>query len=596
MVALFLQRFWRRWVLGLLALVSAIGLNGCDPSDFRTQATQVPQVVMSTLSDFKTFNYALNQEFPFVNLFTSEGLIGADEKGNIVPAQAESWQFSADNKRIVFTLREGLKWSDGQPLTAEDVVFTYRDVYLNEAIPTDMRDVLQIGQSGKLPSVRKIDDRRVEFSIPEPFAPFLRSTGAPLFPAHKLKETVFTKDPEGKPRFLTAWGGDANPQDLVWNGPYVLESYATSQRYVFRRNPHYWQKDSQGRPQPYIDRLVLQVIENTDTQLLRFRSADLDFLGETSTLRAEDFSLLKREEKRGNFTIQQGGQRPGTSFVSFNLNKGSRDGKPLIDPIKSRWFNSKEFRQAVAYALNRQRMVDNTLRGLGQIQDSPISVQSPFHLSRQEGLKSYDYNPQKAKELLQSAGFKYDNQGQLLDADGNRVRFTLITNAENRTRVSLGAQVKQDLATIGMQVDFNPIAFGTLVDKLSNTLDWECYLLGFTGGVEPNSGFNIWNPEGGLHAFNQKPQVGSPPIEGWQVADWEREIGNLYIQAAQELDETKRKALYARTQQITQEYLPMIHLINPMAMAAVRNRVQNVKYTALGLVLWNLPEHEVVER
>ncbi len=309
----------------------------------------------------------------------------------------------------------------------------------------------------------------------------------------------------------------------------------------------------------------------------------------------EYFSLLKREDKRGNFSIYEGGPTTSTSFIAFNLNKGRRNGKLLVDPIKSRWFNTVAFRQAVAYAIDREQMNNNIFRGLGELQNSPISVQSPYYLSPKQGLKVYDYNPKRAKELLLKAGFQYNNRSQLLDADGNRVRFTLITNAGNKIREAMGAQIKQDLSKIGMQVDFAPLAFNTLLDKLNNTVDWECYLLGFTGGVEPNEGANVWSVNGGSHRFNQPAKPGQTPIEGREIADWEQEIANLYIKGAQELDEGKRKAIYAETQRITQDYLPFIYLVNPLSMSAVRDRVQGVKFSALGGTLWNIYELKVVD-
>lgn len=582
----------RRWLTGILAFLSAIALSACNPTQLKTDAAQVPQLVSSILSDPKTFNYPLNQESPNVFGYIYDGLINENGlTGEVEPALAESWEISDDKKRIIFTLKEGLKWSDGQPLTAEDVDFTYNKIYLNEEIPTDARDILRVGASRALPTVRKLDERRVEFIVPEPFAPFLRTTGLAILPAHALRESMEAKDKDGKPKFLTKWGVDTNPKEIVANGMYTLENYSTSQRVVFRRNPYYWRKDTEKNSQPYIQRLIWQIVESTDTALLQFRSGGLDSL----SVSPDYFSLLKNEEKRGNFKIYNAGPATGTTFISFNLNKGRRNGKPLVDPIKSRWFNNVKFRQAVAYAVDRQRMINNIFRGLGEPQNSPISVQSPYYLSPKEGLKTYDYNPEEAKQLLKEAGFKYDNQGQLFDARGNRVRFTLITNAGNKIREAMGSQVKQDLAAIGIQVDFNPIAFGVLVDKLSNSLDWECYLLGLTGGVEPNDGANVWSPDGGLHSFNQKPQAGQEPIKGQEVYDWEAEIGRLYIQGAGELDEAKRKEIYAETQRITQEYLPVIYLVNPLSLAAVRDRVQGIKPSAIGGVLWNLYELKVTQ-
>jgi peptide/nickel transport system substrate-binding protein len=582
----------QRWLALALAIFSAIVFAACNPTQMTSQAAKGTQVVFSILSDPKTFNYALNQESPNIFGLTYEGLITEDGNGKIVPALAEKWQVSDDKLKITYTLKKDLKWSDGQPLTVDDVVFTYNDVYLNEAVPTDTRDVLRVGQKRGLPQVKKIDERTVEFSVPEPFSPFLRVTGLAILPKHALEESIKTKDDKGKLKFLSTWGINTPANKIIVNGPYKLESYATSERIVYVRNPHFWRKDAGGNQQPYIERIIEEIVPSTETSLLQFRSGGLD----ASEVLPEYFSLLNQEQKRGKFTIygkDKPEPQPGTIFISFNLNKATRNGKPLVDPVKSQWFNNVKFRQAVAYGIDRQRMITNIFRGLGEVQDSPITFQSPYFLSRQEGLKYYDYNPAKAKELLLSAGFKYNSEDRLVDAKGRPVRFSLITNAGNKIREGMGTQIKQDLEKLGIQVDFNPIDFGLLVDKLSNTLDWDCHLLGFTGGAEPNSGANIWSPEGGLHSFNQKALPDQTPIKGRVIADWEQKIGDLYIQASQEFDEKKRKALYAQTQQLTQEYLPYIHLVNRYSMSAVRDRIQTIKFSPLNGAFWNIYDLKV---
>ncbi|MFN7853099.1 ABC transporter substrate-binding protein [Anabaena sp. AL09] len=571
---------------------TAIGLTACNPTKLKTNAAQVPQLVTSILSDPKTFNAALSSESPNIFGYTYEGLLTQNPiDGKIEGVLAQSWEISPDKTKITFTMREGLKWSDGQPLTVDDVVFTYNDIYLNENIPTDTRDVLRVGKDRKLPTVKKIDNRRVEFSVPEPFRPFLLNTGASILPAHILEKSVKTKNKDGKLEFLSKWGVDTPPQELIVNGPYKLERYDTSQRVIFRRNPYYWRKDAQGKPQPYIERIVWQIVESTDTSLLQFRSGDLDTIG----VSPDYFSLLKVQEKQGNFKIYNGGPSSSTSFISFNLNKGKRKNQPLVDPIKSKWFNNVQFRQAVAYAIDRQTMLNNTFRGLGTPQNSPISVQSPYFLSPEQGLKVYKYNPEKAKELLLKAGFKYNEKNLLVDDQGNEVRFALLTNAGNKIRESMGSQIKQDLSKIGIQVDFTPLAWNTFIDKLSNTLDWDACLIGLTGGLEPNDGANVWSPQGGLHMFNQKPQAGQKPIEGWEVADWEKKINELYIQGAQEFDEVKLKEIYGESQQLTQEYLPFIYLVNSYSLSAVRNRFEGIKFSALGGAFWNIHEIKITK-
>jgi peptide/nickel transport system substrate-binding protein len=576
----------KSYVMILMTVIIAIALYSCNV--IKTKAESPSQIVLSILGDPKTFNAALSQESPNIFGLTYEGLI--TENGvtsEVEPDLAEKWSISEDKKSIIFTLRPGLKWSDGEPLTADDVVFSYNQIYLNNDIPTDIKDVLRIGKSQALPTVTKIDDLNVKFTVPEPFAPFLRTAGGiPILPKHALESSIKEKDSNGKPQFLTKWGINTPPEQIIVNGPYKLESYTTSERVVFTRNDNYWRKDAQGNQQPYIKKVVWQIVENSDNALVQFRTGGLDYYG----VSPEYFGLLKREEKRGNFTIYNGGPAAGVTFITFNLNQGSRDGKPIVDPIKSKWFNTVAFRQAVAYGIDKQRMINNIYRGLGELQSSPLSVQSPYYLKPAEGLKVYQYNPDKSKELLLKAGFKYNDQNQLFDSEGNRVKFTLMTNAGNKIREAMGSQIKQDLDKIGIEVNFTPIAFSVLVDKLSNSLDWDCHVLGFTGGTEPNDGANIWLVEGGLHSFNQKETAGKAVIKDRKIADWEQKINDLYIKGAGKLDEKKRKEIYAETQVITQEYLPYIYLVNAYSMGAVKNRIKGVKFSALGGAFWNIYE------
>ena len=582
-----LKSIWQR--LSILIIIVAIALSSCRQLINSTSAATNNQIVAAILSDPKTFNPALSNESPNIFGFVGEGLITENGKGEIEPALAESWQVSPDSKTITFTLKKNLKWSDGAPLTIDDVTFTFNEVYFNEDIPTDTRDILKIGKDRKLPTVKRIDADRVEFTTPEPFAPFLRTLGISILPAHKLRSTVNQKDDKGKPLFLSTWGINTKPADLVSNGVFTLDSYTPGERLIFKKNPNYWRKDNQGNRQPYLQRYIWQIVESTDTSLVQFRSGGLD----SFAVSPDFFSLLKKEEQKGGYKIYNGGPATGTTFMSFNLNQGERDGKPLVDPTKSRWFNNVKFRQAVAYGINRQRMINNIYRGLGAPQDSPISVPSPYFFSRKEGLPVYDYNPKKAKELLTAAGFKYNEQDKLVDEDGNQVRFTLMTNSGNKIREALGTQIKQDLALIGIEVDFTPIAFSLLIDRIDNSLNWDALLIGFTGGIEPNDGANFWSVDGGSHVFNLKPQAGKTQITGRVVADWEKKIDELYIQAAQELDESKRRQLYIETQKITQENLPCIYLVNPLSLSAVKNRVKGIDYSPISGAFWNLYELKV---
>jgi peptide/nickel transport system substrate-binding protein len=575
----------------LLVCLLTLPLAACDISNFRTQSAQASRLVVSTLSDPKSFNPITESNEVTGMLF--DGLLSTNGvTGELEPGLAESWEISPDQRTITYKLREGLKWSDGVPMTVDDVVFYYNNILFNEKIPNSSVDLFRIGEKGLFPTVRKVGDRRVEFVSPEPFAPLLRFAGGSVLPKHILEKYVTQVDGKGTPLVASVWGTDTDPQQLVGNGAYVLKSYEPGQRMMFERNPYYWDKDAQGNRLPYIEQYVVQIIEDTNASLSQFRAGGSD----VEAVTPEFFALMKREEERGKFKISNGGPALSSLFMTFNLNQGKRNGKPLIDPIKSRWFNTLDFRKAIAHAIDRTSMINNIYQGLGVPQNSPIYIQSPFYFPPEKGLPTYDYNLNTAKELLLGAGFKYNAANQLVDSEGNRVRFTMATNAGNKVREASGSQIKSDLAQIGIQVDFQPLAFNTLIDKMGNTLDWEAMIMGLGGaGIEPDGGRNVWAPDGRLHFFNQIPAPGQAPVEGRKVADWEAEIGRLYIQGGQQLDTAKRKEIYAQIQRQAQAQVPFIYLVNPLSLSAVRDRVQGVKFSALGGSLWNLPELKLIE-
>ncbi|MEO1185515.1 MAG: ABC transporter substrate-binding protein, partial [Cyanobacteria bacterium J06636_27] len=445
-----------------------------------------------------------------------------------------------------------------------------------------------------LPSIRKLDKRRIEFTLPEPFTPFLReSASLAILPAHALRDSVFSNDANGNPRFISTWGTDTSPEKIIVNGAYQIESYTPSERVIFKNNPYYWRKDGQGKQLPYIKSIVWQIIPSTDNHLLRFRSGELDSLN----VKPETFSLLKREEKRGKFTIHNGGLETGISFVTFNLNQASNSqGKPFVNSIKSRWFHNLAFRQAIAYAIDRERMKTNIYRGIGELQYSPIAEQSPYYLSPKQGLKTYSYNPRKARKILTEAGFQYNAQRQLLDKDGLAVKFNILVKSEDQSRIALAVQVQEDLNNIGIKTDLQTLSFNTVLQKILAKRDWECYVGNFEAGVvEPNEVAFFWTSNGSFHMFNKNSQSKKLPITDWKATDWEKEIDELFREAAKVADEGKRKQIYGEFQQIVADKLPVFFLVNPISLQAVRNRVENVEYSAVSGFLWNIDELRLEE-
>ncbi len=578
-----------RSFLLVCVVIFAISLSGCSPATSNLPS----RLVIPTPSGPATFNYPLNQSAYSVFGYIYDSLFRENPyTSQLEPGLAESWDVSENGQTVIITLRDNLKWSDGEPMTVDDIIFTYNEIYLNEQIPSGAADILRVGQSRQFPSVRKLDERRVEFSVPEPFAPFLRYAGGlPILPAHALAESVRTLDQNGNPLFLTTWGTETDPRQIVGNGPYRIASYAANQRVILQKNPYYWREDEQGNSQPFIEQIVWQIMESTDTQLLNFRSGSLDSLN----VPAEAFPLLKPEEERGQYTIYSSGPETGTIFLTFNLNQGrdANTNQPFVSPVRSRWFNNTAFRQAIYYGINREVMKNNIYLGLGALQHSPIPVQSPYHLSPEDGLRTYEYNPEKARQMLEEAGFKYQD-GRLFDAEGNPVQFTLLIASGMKVRSQMATQITQDLARLGIRVSTQPLEFNTFVSRLRRR-NWEAYLGGFTGGIEPHGGYVIWSVNGRLHTFNQGPQPGQDDIVGWTVSDWEQQIDDLYVQASQELDEEKRKELYGQAQKIMAEKLPFLYMVNPLSFEAIRDRILNIEYTPLGGGFWNLYELKIQE-
>lgn len=587
-----------RWALS--SLVGAIALILlCVAMVFHGQGygqaygTVAPsRLVLAITAEPKTFNVALNEESP--NIFDSLTYVGLLRQngltGDIEPSLAEDWQVSEDGLRIVMTLREGLRWSDGQPLTVEDVLFTFNQVCFNPGIPTLLRDTLRIGEAGVLPTVRAVGDRQIEIISPEPFAPLLRSMGGvPIMPKHAM-ESFLDAPPDQPLPFLSAWGTNTSPADIVTNGPYRIGSYSPGERIIFQRNPYYWGWSDRQNPQP-IEEMIWQIVESSDVSLMQFRSGGLDSVG----VAAANFSLLKHEEERGDFTIHNGGPQLSTSYLMFNLNRGKRqDGTPLVDPVKSAWFNTLEFRQAIAYSLDRDALINNLLQGLGTVQHSSIALQSKFYLSPEEGLPTYTYDVDQAKRLLQSVGFTYSPEGALFDREGNRVRFTLLFASGSNTAEAIATQVQRDLSRVGIQADLQALTFNALVDRITLSLDWEVQILGTTNSLEPHSGISTWLPDGRLHDFNLRPEADD--IVGRTVEDWEAKIGQLYVQAAQATDDESRARLYGEAQILAQQYVPIIYLMNPLALVAVRDQVQGVQYSSIGQLLWNIDALRVQKR
>ncbi len=536
-----------------------------------------------TISTFgsgpKTFNYwaASDVESSGIGLLMFERLVETDAwTGKTYPRLARSFKVSKDGLSYTMTLRRGLKWSDGKPLTADDVVFTIGTIVAQGYGNSSLRDVLSV--YGKFPTVKKIDDLTVCFTTAVPFAPFLNSLkGIPIAPRH-IFEPV-TRRP--KAEFTTFWDVNMKPEDIVVSGPFKLKRYVPGQRVELERNPSYFMVDRNKQSLPYIDKFVVAIVPDQNTQILRFYGQEIDML-DIRSVRGFDAALMKQKELQGNFQMYNLGPDDGTLFLMFNMcrRKNPATGKFYVDPIKQKWFNNRKFRWAVSRAVNRQRIVDNVLRGVGLPLYTSESVASVYFNKQ---LEPYPQDLEAAARLLKEGGFVLKD-GQLFDADNHRVEFTLLTNAGNTTRDGICVTIAEELKKLGMKVNYQPIDFNILIDKTETSLDWEAVVMGLTGNkIEPYDGANVWKSDGRLHMFDQRLPDKDGTTRPTDARAWEKRIDRLFDLGATTLSEQKRHEYFAEYQKIAYDEQPYIYIDTALDITAIRNTIGNYRPTPLGI-------------
>ncbi len=564
--------------------------------------------VWSSFTDPKTFNPVLSQEGSSGEVISPifEGLVSVSGiTGDIEPKLAESWEYSKDGLIWTFHLRKDVKWSDGELFTADDVVFTFNDLYYNPNIPSSMRDILTIEVDGeeKTFKIEKVDDYTVKINTFIPYAPFLYVIGSEILPEHILKKHVKNGT------FNQTWGINTPPEQIVGTGPYVIKQYIPSQRVEYIRNKNYWKKNSKGNSLPYIDKLIILIVPDQNTELLKFEAKEIDFL----PVSRQWYPGLKKKEKDGNYTLYNVGPTFSTNFFVFNQNplnqkiylqkkmenlsktlkkikeKNERDQieaeikkikesyekastEPFVKPYKLKWFTNKVFRQAIAHLIDKETIINNVENGLAYPQHAALSNAINFFCN--PNVKKYDYSPQKALKALESIGFKKKGD-TLYDSEGNKVEITLMVFSGNKSIEQEAGIFRDDLKKVGIKVTLSFMEFNTFVTKLNTTFDWEATIIILGGGsMDPHLGKNVWVSNGHLHVWY--------PLQDKPATSWEKEIDELFSQGVRELDPEKRRKIYWKWQEIVAEELPVIYTVNPASIYAFMNKFGNLKPTSLG--------------
>jgi peptide/nickel transport system substrate-binding protein len=491
------------------------------------------------------------------------------------PGLAESWSVASDQKTWTFKLRPGVRWSDGEPLTAEDVVFTWNEIVYNRAIAQTTFEPFRIG--GHEFAVTKVDDSTVQVVTPEVFAPFVEFFGGvPVLPKHVLETAVKAKV------FPAAFGLTSKPNRIVGCGPYRLKEFRLGQSTLLERNPEYWVVDRQGTRLPYFDEVLFTVRGGAGGEAALFLEGKSDAY---DSMRPQHYAAFKQASGSGRFKLVDLGLGAERDFLWFNQNTGaSVAGKPIVNPAKLKWFRNKRFRQAFSCAIDRDHLVREAYGGRAQPTYGFISTENQKW--NNSDIPRYSLDPARARTLLTEIGIQDRNgDGVMEDTDGTPIEILLYSNSGNPLRERAATLIQEDLKQLGIKLIYVPMDYRALVERINVTFDYECALMGLGGGgSDPASQMNVLRSSEELHQWF--------PFQKTPSTDWEARIDALMDAQMRTLDFAQRKKSFDEVQVILAEEMPMIYTVAPFAAAAIRSDVGNLCPAVLSpyRLTWNLDE------
>jgi len=460
----------------------------------------------------------------------------------ITPEVADSWKIDQDGRRITFHIRPGLKFSDGADCTADDVVFTLKRL-LDPKLHSPAADPFK---SSSTPPKVTVSSGAVTIVF-----------GAPVSGLERLFDDVAIQRANSKATL----------------GPFYVADYKPGVEVTLARNPYYWKTDAAGRRLPYLDRIHLQIQQNRDLELVRFRRGEVDLI---NTLEPDSFDLLPKG------SVVDAGASLESEMMWFNQSPSA----PL-PAYKKAWFASTEFRRSVSEAINREDLCKVVYRGHARPAEGPISPANRFWFN--SSLKPHPHDVASARKRLESAGFRLVGD-QLYDTRGYAVVFSVVTNAGNKSREKMAAMIQQDLHAIGIRVNVVTLDFPSLIDRMTQSFNYEACLLGLTNlDLDPSAQMNVWLSSAGEHQWN--------PSQKTPATAWEAEIDRLMQAQAAELKPERRKALFDRVQQIVWEQEPFLYLINKNSLMAFSPKLHNTApATVQPQAFWNIEVLRASER
>ena len=501
------------------------------------------------------------------------------------PGIAKSWEVSPDGITWTFHLRRGAAFSDGHPITAEDVLFSFEVVY-DKALHPAMQDMLKIG--GQNFQVTARDSHTVVINTGKPHAGLLDALcpgNLPIIPKHTLGE------PYKNGTFAAAYNVSTPPEKLVTSGAWRLQQHVTNEKTVLVRNPYHYAFDQNKQRLPYLDELVVLVVPDQDAADLKFRSGGVDAVDD---VKPENYRWYEENQEKGNFTLYDVGASQATHLLWVNLNRvqpplrgvtpthGKKTGEPFVDPVKYEWFSNTDFRRAISMAIDRDALIKGAFFGYGEKNWSQMTSSNKAWYS--PDVVKHDYDPAKAKALLAGMGFKDSNgDGFLEDARGNQVSFMLKTNSSNALRLSMANFIRDDLAKIGIRMTLTPIDFNTLISNIIDNFQYEAIILGFQSSVPPTpfGGQNVYRSSGESHFWFIRQQKASTPEE----ARIDRDLDEMLTTQDRQVQRAKWKDIENTiNDQGWFIWLPIQTIKLP-----VSNRFGNVQPSVMAhRILWNI--------
>lgn len=472
------------------------------------------------------------------NLYT--GLIKRDRELNIVPDMAESWTFSPDCLQLTFKLRKDVRWHDGEPFTAEDVIFTYQTA-INPKTPTAYREDFRAVKSAEA-----VDPHTVRITYGKPYAKALQSWGTWMLPRHLLERYVI----EGKLR-------DA-PQNWVapvGTGPYRFKEMRAGEKIVLAANPDYYDG------QPYVSRIVYRVIPSQATIFLELKAKGVDTAGLTALQyrRQTEYPAFRKAYWKYRFASSS------YTYLGFNLK----------DPR----FSDKRVRQAFAHAINKQELIDGVRMGLGRDATGPYK---PGTWVYNPEVTRFAYDLERARALLAEVGWKTRNAEGLLVKDGQPFTFTLLTNQGNDERKKIAEIIQASLRELGVGVEIRVLEWASFLKEYVKKRRFEAIILGWGIGLDPDQ-FEIW------HSSKTGPD------ELNMISYANPEVDKLLEQGRQSCRQEERKKYYDRIQEILAEEQPIVFLYFPDSLPTVSRRVHGIVESPNGIRFnfpeWYVPRH-----